>query len=308
MLKVLMPAAIFFHLASTSAYANSEFTVQYGVHPSFELRTDDFDSGSWACGNGSVCSVVGGANQIAVEYDQSGYVARAVAAPGTLRARADAEWPDTNGPRFAWAEATLTDTLTLTHPDLDPSQQNVGAWLRIRFRVDGDLDFTGAGTADFHALFTARAGDTAFHAARFEATYNADGLQTTATGGFDEFASPAGTTGHPFGIFGTYAGIPYNQPISILWAIGAGASLLPEDYGSAGTAHARLDHTAVFIGMDIMDLDEFGNLSLVDGARITSASGYDWASPVPLPASVWLLLSGLAMLLKPGLRLRSRWG
>lgn len=311
MLKPLLPTAIICigQLVCTSAYAISEFTASYGVYPSFDLRTSDSDSGIWTCGSGSVCSVVGGTDQISVQYDQSGYIARAVAAPGALRARADAEWPDFIAePRFAWAEASLTDTLTLTHPDIDPSLQNIGTRLRIRFRVDGDLAFTGAGTADFLALFTAQAGSSGFHASRFEAVYNADGLLTTGTGGFDAFAWPAGTTGSPFGIFETYAWMPYNQPIDILWALGAGASLLPEDYGSAsaGTAHARLDNTAVFLGMDIMEFDEFGSLRPVDGARISSTSGYNWASPVPLPASVWLLLSGLVMLLRPGLKPRSR--
>lgn len=311
MLKHFISAVIICigQLVCMSAHAISEFTASYGVYPSFDLRTSDFDSGIWTCDSGSVCSVVGGADQIAVQYDQSGYIARAVAAPGTLRARADAEWPASIvEPRFAWAEATLTDTLTLTHPDIDPSLQNIGTRLRIRFRVDGDLAFTGAGTADFHTLFTAQAGSSWFHASRFEALYNADGLLTTGTGGFDEFAYPAGTTGSPFGLFETYAWMPYNQPINILWTLGAGASLLPEDYGSAGTAQARLDNTAMFLGMDIMEFDAFGNLIPVDGARISSTSGYNWASPVPLPASAWLLLSGLVMLLRPGLQPRSRRG
>lgn len=280
-----------------TAQAAEELRAGYGVYLSSGQSAYDDEVSTFCLTAG--CAVLGGLGGASVLFDQWGHYARAAAMPGILRARAYAEWPDfIYTPRYAWAEAGLTDTLTLTHPDIEPYLKNVGTWLQVKFSVDGDLDYTGSGQAEFTLHFNAQATESAwfFDMARFKTSLDAGGLTFMGYGGFADHAWPAGTTGSPFGVFETYAWMPYNQPIRMTWSLVAGASLLPDAYGTAGSAHARLDHTATLIGMQVVEPDGFGVMRPVEGAAILAASGYDYAMPIPLPAPVWLMLSGLAAL------------
>lgn len=278
------------------AQAAEELRAGYGVYLSSGQSAWDDDVTSY-------CLTAGCAGitppQASVLFDQWGHYASAVATPGILKARAHADWPDhIHSPRFAWAEAGLTDTITLSHPDIPSYLKTVGTWLQMKFSVSGELDYTGSGQAGFSVYLSAQALESSwfFHGARFVATLDAGGLTTAGSGGFDDDAWPTGSTGSPFGVFETYAWMPYNQPIRLTWDLSADAALPPSAYGTAGSASARLDHTATFLGMRVVEWDGLGGMRPVEGASILAASGYDYAMPIPLPAPLWLMLSGLATL------------
>jgi hypothetical protein len=257
------------------------------------------DNDTWVCGSSgpseSPC-FTDGAAQASVSFDQWGHQAGASATPGTLRAWASAEWPDlTSTPRFATAQAQIVDVITLRHPDLDPAlEDRSGTLLRVRYSVDGELNFSNAGTAAFTTIFSASAGSAWFEAPRFVGRRDAQGTVSTGFGAFDEYQWPPASTGNPFGLFETYVRMPFNAPITLTWTLLASAGQLPEIFVTAGSAQARLDHTAVFLGIDIMESDGDGVLRRLDGATIHSASGYDWASPVPGASDGLAVRSGAA--------------
>lgn len=279
--------------------AAPELSAAFDVFLSLAQRASDNDT--WVCGSSgpseSPC-FRDGAAQASVSFDQWGHQAGASATPGTLRAWAHAEWPDqTSTARFATAQAQIVDIITLRHPNLDPAwEDRIGTRLRVRYSVNGELNFSNAGTAAFTTIFSASAGSAWFEGARFVGRRDAQGTVSAGFGAFDEYQWPPAITGNPFGLFETYVRMPFNAPITLTWTLLADAGLLPQSYGTAGSAQARLDHTAVFLGIDIMESDGDGVLRRLDGATIHSASGYDWASPVPAPATAWLFAAGLLVL------------
>ncbi len=292
-------------LACAAASAAPELSAAYAVHLSSAQRASDNDT--WACGGAgptaNFCGTTSGI-QASASFDQWGHQAGASATPGTLRAWAYAEWPDlTSSPRFATAQAQIVDLITLRHPDRDPGfVDRTGTLLRVRFSVAGELDYNDAGTSGFTTVFSASAPSTWFRAARFEATRNARGTASAGHGAFDEYQWPAAATGSPFGLFETTVRMPYNAPITLTWTLRRTPACCRRTTAGRQRAGA-LDHTD-FLGIDVVEWD--GDLlRRVDGASIVSASGYDWATPVPEPATLWLFAAGL---LVAAARFRARAG
>lgn len=92
-------------------------------------------------------------------------------------------------------------------------------------------------------------------------------------------------------------------PIEVFWYLRTDIDDRDTPLTSPGSASGNFYNTATWLGITARDSD--GNL--IDDLTVVGASGYDWyvgeSSVVPLPASAWLLLSGIALL---GSRLRRR--
>lgn len=267
----------------------SQLSASYRVFLSPANNSEGSDSVDW-CASGVGCVVVGSGPQASVLYDQQGQYAGAVAAPGLIRLRAESAWPGfTFTPFFSTVEASISDTFTLTATD---DAQNTIA--RLRFFINGSLDYTTNGYA---AMFTRirLSGAGLFNSYLFSASNSAAGLVVNVDD-WGLLGPESSQLGDPFGLFELYVRLPIGTPIQMDWILGADASPKPPNFDEQpGTAAARLDQTAGWLGIDFLD----GNLLPLDGVLLTSAGGYDWstATIVPLPGAAWLLLSALGVLL-----------
>lgn len=272
-------------------------TTAYRVFLSSTNNAEDTSVVAWCGSDDTGCAVVGGGPQSSVLYDQQGQLARSVATSGVLKARTDAAWPayTVSGPFFATAYAQLTDTITV-----DPGPEEAGATstlARFRLLLDGELSFTTNGVAELELQLRLQAPGQSWFA-RFIARDDQDGL-TIDSGSWLDFGF--GSVGDPFGTFEYYQRLPTNVPIEVTWTLFATASTPANNADTRpGSASVRLDQSATWLGLDIID----GNFDPLAGAVVTSASGFNWQSPmpIPLPGSAWLLLGGLAALGRLGRR------
>ena len=266
----------------------AQLSAAYRVYLSSANNSDAADTVNW-CASGVGCVVVGSNPQASVLYDQQGQYASVVAAPGVMRVRTEAAWPGfTFTPFFSTAEAIISDTFTLTAPD---ESQNTIA--KLRFYINGSLDYTTNGYASLSTRITLT-GDGLFNSYLFRASNSAAG-QVIEVNDWGLLGPGSSQLGDPFGLFELYVRLPFNTPIRIDWILGADASPNPPNFDEQpGTAAARLDQTAGWLGIDFLD----GSLQPFDGVELFSEGGYDWstATVVPLPGAAWLMLSALGVL------------
>lgn len=286
--------------AAAITVGDPALTTAYRVFLSSTNNAEDTSVVPWCGSNDAGCTVVGGGPQSSVLYDQQGQLALGVATSGVLQARADAAWPvaTVSGPFFATAYAQLTDTITVD-PGLDAGATS--ALLRFRLLLDGELSFTTNGVAELELQLRLQAPGQSWFA-RFLARDSEAGLSIDAASWLD---FGFGSVGDPFGTFEYYQRLPTNVPIEVTWTLLATASTPANNADTrAGSASVRLDQSATWLGLDIID----GNFDPLAGAVVTSASGFNWQSPtpIPLPGTAWLLLGGAAALGALGRRAGTR--
>lgn len=273
-------------VAASSGTQAAQLSAGYRVFLSSSNNSEEIQVvDDWCVGGG--CAVVGGLPQASVLYDQQGQYARAVATPGLMRVRAEAAWPEfTFTPFFATSESSISDTFTLVAPDASPD-----TIARLRFFINGDLDYTTNGYA---AMYTRvrLTGQALFNSYLFQASNSAAG-QVITVNDWGLLGPESSQLGDPFGLFELYVRLPFGTPIQIDWILGVDASPNPPNFDEQpGTAAARLDQTAGWLGIDFLDSDYLP----LAGVKLDSEGGYDWstATVVPLPGAAWLFLSALA--------------
>jgi hypothetical protein len=274
-------------LAATAGPAFAgQLTAGYRVFLSSTQNSEEVDTLDF-CASGAGCAVVGNNPSARVLFDQDGQYAAARSRPGLLGVRAEAAWPaSTFTPFFATAEASISDSFTLTGGDGAPD-----TIARLQFFIDGELDYTTNGLASMYTRVRLT-GDGVFYSELFQANASAAGT-VIDVGDWGVLGPESSQLGTPFGLFDLYVRLPIGKAITFDWILGVEASPDPgANDGRSGTAAARLDQTAGWLGIDFLD----GNLQPVTGIQLVSTGGYDWstATVVPVPPAAWLLMSGLA--------------
>ncbi|MCL4791795.1 MAG: hypothetical protein KJ040_07055 [Gammaproteobacteria bacterium] len=82
----------------------------------------------------------------------------------------------------------------------------------------------------------------------------------------------------------------YDTPIDLDWRIFVGVDgYRPGTTGVAGSAAANLGNTALWLGITARDSQG----QIIEGLQFTSESGHNWATAVPLPPTIWMLLTAI---------------
>ena len=193
-----------------------------------------------------------------------------------LRAVATGHWQGQppGGPPGAGATAEIEDRFML----VDPTGTHTEGRLVLHVQLLGSLDEV-RGSAHFQAR-------AALCELVFTGSYGC--LEIHRAGSVDNGVV---TGDPPSGFLSSGVGLqPFNTMLRLSWSLAAGCGY-QLDFGSCS---AYFGQSAYWRGITVLD----GNGQPIAGLRLVSESGVDWLapSPVPAPASAWLMLCGLAAL------------
>lgn len=209
--------------------------------------------------------------------------------PGQVGLQAFTAWPAPgSNSHEGWALVGIYDTLVMNRP---AGNTDFGATLTVDILMTGALS-TAGGMARWFTEAELRTGfyrgpnfaliqsiiriDDFTNFGRVDATFGTSGLSLPVT-----------VSSQALGFSNTTDVFPFDAPMDLDWRLYVTASGLGSN--SAGSATANLGNTALWLGITARDSQG----QIIQGLQFTSESGHNWATAVPLPPTLWMLLTAI---------------